>query len=78
MAERQYDVVVLGATGFTGALTAEYLAAHAAGSTRWAIAGRNRGKLEHVRERVGVEIPLVHADVNEPSSLRELAESTRC
>ena len=77
MAERQYDVVVLGATGFTGALTAEYLAAHGPASTRWAIAGRNRGKLEHVRERVGVEIPLVHADVNEPSSLRELAESTK-
>jgi short subunit dehydrogenase-like uncharacterized protein len=77
MAERPHDVVVLGATGFTGALTAEYLAAHAPQSTRWALAGRNRAKLEEVRERAGAKVPLLHADVNEPASLRELAEATR-
>jgi short subunit dehydrogenase-like uncharacterized protein len=79
MADRQYDVVVLGATGFTGALTAEYLAKNASASTRWAIAGRNRAKLEDVRRRLGqdqAELPLVAADVNDPDSLRALAEST--
>jgi short subunit dehydrogenase-like uncharacterized protein len=73
MAERQHDVVVLGATGFTGALTAQYLAAHAPDTTRWAIAGRNRSKLE----QLGLDVPILHADVNEAASLRELAESTR-
>src|SRR5437764_2795960 len=80
MADREYDVVVLGATGFTGALTAEYLARHASDSTRWALAGRNRAKLEEVRQRLGqdqAERPLVPADVGDPGSLRALAESTR-
>jgi short subunit dehydrogenase-like uncharacterized protein len=73
MAERPHDVVVLGATGFTGALTARYLADHAPETTRWAIAGRNRSKLE----ALGLDVPLVHADVNDAGSLKELAESTR-
>ena len=80
MADREYDVVVLGATGFTGALTAEYLAGHASDSTRWAIAGRNRSKLEKVRGRLGEgqeELPLVEADVGDSRSLRVLAESTK-
>ena len=47
--------MVFGATGFTGALTAEYLARHAPAGTRWALAGRNQGKLEEVRRRLGPE-----------------------
>ena len=49
--DRAYDIVLFGATGFTGALTAEYLAAHAPPGLRWALAGRNPAKLEGVRER---------------------------
>ena len=78
-AERRHDVVLFGATGFTGGLTAEYLAAHTGEGTRWALAGRNRQKLEDVRRRLGeqhAELPLLEADVNDPSSIRELAEST--
>jgi short subunit dehydrogenase-like uncharacterized protein len=41
-AEREHDIVLFGGTGFTGALTAEYLAANAPASTRWALAGRPR------------------------------------
>jgi short subunit dehydrogenase-like uncharacterized protein len=77
MAEREYDVVVLGATGFTGALTADYLARRAGGETRWGLAGRNQAKLETVRERIGADVPLVLADVGDPESLRKLAESTK-
>jgi saccharopine dehydrogenase (NAD+, L-glutamate forming) len=76
--ERPYDVVLLGATGFTGGLTAEYLAQAAgggSGAVRWAIAGRNREKLAAVAERLGVEVDRLHADVDDPASLRELAES---
>ena len=73
MAERKHDVVVLGATGFTGALTARYLAEHAPATTRWAIGGRNRSKLE----RLGLDVPLIPADVTDADSLKQLAESTR-
>jgi short subunit dehydrogenase-like uncharacterized protein len=76
MAEREYDVVVFGATGFTGALTAEYLAG-ATGAGRWAIAGRSREKLEALRARLSADVPVIVADVGDPASLRAMAESTR-
>src|ERR1700761_9011280 len=74
--EREHDVVLLGASGFTGGLTAEYLAGHA-GATRWALAGRNRAKLEAVRDRLGVDVPLLIADVTDEESIRRVAESAR-
>jgi short subunit dehydrogenase-like uncharacterized protein len=74
---RPYDVVLLGATGFTGELTAEYLAKNAPPELKWALAGRNQAKLEAVRERLGADIDLVIADVDAPETLRALAESTR-
>jgi short subunit dehydrogenase-like uncharacterized protein len=83
MSTRDYDIVLFGATGFTGALTAEYLAAHAPANTRLALAGRDRGKLEALRRKLSkidaklIELPLLHADVTEPDSLRAVAESTR-
>src|SRR5207247_2542131 len=61
----------------TGALTAEYLAAHAGDGLRWALAGRNRAKLEALAERLGIDVPLLHADVNEDPSLRSVADSAR-
>jgi len=81
--ERPHEVVLFGATGFTGGLTAEYLAEHARPGTEWALAGRSRGKLEALRERLaGIndacsDLALLHADVGEPDSLREVAESAR-
>src|SRR5256714_555044 len=72
-----HDVVVFGATGYTGALTAEYLAANAPSETRWALAGRNREKLERLRERLGVDVPLLHGDVGDADSLRAVAEATK-
>jgi short subunit dehydrogenase-like uncharacterized protein len=80
MADRAYDVVVFGATGFTGALTAEYLALHAPAGMRWALAGRSQSKLEDVRRRLGsgfADLPLLRADVEDPGSLRAVAEATR-
>jgi short subunit dehydrogenase-like uncharacterized protein len=82
VSDRPYDVVVFGATGFTGGLTAEYLAAHADG-TRWALAGRNRAKLEQTRARLAAidasaaDLDLLEADAGDPASLRRLAESAR-
>jgi short subunit dehydrogenase-like uncharacterized protein len=78
MPEREHDVVVFGATGFTGALTAEYLAENADPSTRWAIAGRSRQKLEDLRARLGEgDIAVLEAEIGDADSMRRLAESTR-
>ncbi|MEU3744407.1 MULTISPECIES: saccharopine dehydrogenase family protein [Streptomyces] len=82
-ARRPYDVVLFGATGFVGALTAEYLAEHAPTECRWALAGRSRTGLEALRERLAArwphcaELPLLVADADDPDSLRALAESAR-
>lgn len=72
--------MLFGATGFTGGLTAEYLA-RAGGSTRWALAGRNPEKLEEVRRRVAsidpalADLPLLIADIADPEAMRRVAES---
>ena len=76
--ERPYDIVLFGATGFTGALTADYLARNVAPTLRWALAGRNRTKLEAVRDRIGLpELSLLHADVTDPASMMEIARQAR-
>ena len=76
--DRRYDVVLFGATGFTGSLTAEYLAKHAPADLRWALAGRNLQKLEAVKAKLGgVDVDLLQADVEDPGSLRAVAESAR-
>src|SRR4051812_12598457 len=76
-ATREHDIVLCGGTGFTGGLTAEYLAANAPASTRWALAGRNLGKLQRLRERLGVDVPLLSADVTDEKSIADVAASTR-
>jgi short subunit dehydrogenase-like uncharacterized protein len=77
--DRPYDIVLFGATGFVGTLTAEYLAANAPEGLRWAIAGRSERKLQELRERLpgGAGVGVLRADVADPASLRELAEHAR-
>ena len=83
MAERQYDLALFGATGFTGGLTAEYLAANAPEGLNWALVGRNRGKLEAVRARLASASPdapvpgLIEADAADRAALAGVAESAR-
>lgn len=72
MAAPDLDLVLFGATGFTGALTAAYLAENAPTGLRWALAGRNPEKLAAVRDRLGLEVELLHADVTDPASLADL------
>lgn len=74
-----YDVTLLGATGFAGRLTAEYLAAHAPAGLRWAIAGRNPEALESLRSALsalGNAPDVVRADVSDHASVRAAAEQT--
>lgn len=85
MAKREYDIVLFGATGFTGELTAEYLArAQRRETFTWALAGRNPDKLASVRKRlesinpaVRNNLDILHADINEPESLAEMARRAR-
>ena len=77
---RDHDVVLFGATGFTGALTARYLAEHAPDGLRWALAGRNLDKLAAVRDGLGerwADLPLLSADSTSRESLAALAASTK-
>src|SRR3981081_3562775 len=76
-----FDVVVYGASGFTGQLVAEYLASrYAKGSDlKWAMAGRSPDKLAGVRDAIGApaELPLIAADAGDPASLKAMLDQTR-
>jgi short subunit dehydrogenase-like uncharacterized protein len=77
---RDLDVVLFGATGFVGKLTAEYLTRAAPDGARIGLAGRSPGKLERVREELGAraaDMPLIVADCDDGESLAELAARTR-
>ncbi|WP_374284877.1 trans-acting enoyl reductase family protein [Novosphingobium sp.] len=79
-ADRPFDIVVYGATGYTGRLVAEYLAHHYQGKgPKWAMAGRSAAKLAQVRDLIGApaDTPLAVANSDDPASMRALAESTR-
>lgn len=81
MASREFDIIVYGATGFTGRLVAEYLAQHYAGrqdAPKWAMAGRSASKLAEVRDLIGApkDTPLVVADASDPATLDAMAART--
>ncbi|MFE3292692.1 saccharopine dehydrogenase family protein [Rhodococcus sp. NPDC059234] len=75
---RELDVVVYGATGFVGKLTADYLARHAPQGTRIGLAGRSRDRLERIREGLpgAAEWPILVASADDPESLTALAKAT--
>ncbi|MBO9698441.1 MAG: saccharopine dehydrogenase NADP-binding domain-containing protein [Sphingopyxis sp.] len=80
-AGRDLDIIVYGATGFTGRLVAEYFAHHYKGrkdAPRWAMAGRSLEKLAEVRDLIGASegTPLIVADASDPASLDRMAAST--
>ncbi len=78
---REFDVVVYGATGFTGKLVAEYLSGRqkAGLKLRWALAGRSLDKLAAARDEMGVakDVPLIAADGEDVSSLSSMAARTQ-
>jgi short subunit dehydrogenase-like uncharacterized protein len=81
----KFDIVVYGATGFTGQLVAEYLAAHYSSKNagkadlKWAMAGRSLDKLASVRDAIGApaDTALIVADASDPVSLKDMIEQTR-
>ena len=75
----EFDIVVYGASGFTGQLVAEYLAAEYRGSDiKWAMAGRSLDKLASVRDAIGAprDLPLIAADASDPASLKAMVDRT--
>jgi short subunit dehydrogenase-like uncharacterized protein len=81
MSSPKYDIVVYGATGFTGQLVAEYLASRYRDDKqlRWAMAGRSLDKLKSVRDAIGApaDTPLILADAADPASLKAMIDQTR-
>ncbi|CAD7695806.1 unnamed protein product [Ostreobium quekettii] len=79
---RPYQIVVWGATGFTGKILCEQMAAVYPGTCRWAMAGRNKGKLESLRvelEKIDAmckDVPLIVADAADQTSLDRMVEQT--
>jgi short subunit dehydrogenase-like uncharacterized protein len=76
---REHDVVLYGATGYVGALTAGYLATHAPAGARIALAGRSQSKLEQIQASLPAaarDWPLVVADAANPDAMAALAAST--
>lgn len=63
--DRQYDIVLFGATGYTGKLTAEHIATHLPTDIKWAIAGRSSSKLE----AVAAECKALNPDRSQPCKL---------
>lgn len=74
---RDFDIIVYGATGFTGRLVAEYLTQ--IGAQRWGMAGRSLSKLQEVRDLIGApaDTPLITANSDDPASLRAVCERTQ-
>ena len=75
---REFDIIVYGATGYTGRLVAEYLAGRD-GAPKWAMAGRSLSKLQEVRDLIGApaDTPLVVADASDPASLDAMCKRTK-
>ncbi len=73
---KEYDIIVWGSTGFTGKLVVDYMMSnYAQGNLKWAIAGRNKDKLESIRGDQDIDV--LQADAHDAGSLNELVQKTR-
>lgn len=77
----EFDLIVYGATGYTGRLVAEHLAQRygVGGAVKWAMAGRSQAKLEEVRDEIGApkDTPLVVADAADPAQLESMVRRAK-
>ena len=82
MSDKNFDVVVYGASGFTGKLVVEYLHQQYGGDQNfsWALAGRSQEKLTSVKEELGIskDVPMLIVDSNDESSVIEMVTQTKC
>lgn len=82
MSDKTFDLIIYGASGFTGRLVAEYIQSQYGngGSLTWAMAGRSKSKLESVREEMALpaDTPILIADTSDAPSLQAMVAQTRC
>lgn len=72
------DIIVLGATGYTGAITCRHLNTQKTLNGRWGIAGRNASKLKELKESLSGDIPSFVVDLSKPSTIDEVCKKTVC
>lgn len=79
--DRELDIIVYGATGYTGRLVCEYLNNQYGvnGEVKWAMAGRSQDKIDSVREEMGIpaDVPTIVADANDLTSIKTMVENTK-
>ena len=73
----KYDVILYGATGFTGKRTVSYFQEHAPKDIRWAIAGRNEQKLMKLKQELNLEVDALIADALNEKDIDILAQQTK-
>ncbi len=77
-AKREFDIILWGATGFTGSLVAQHFVDTYGGDLNWALAGRNPKKLEHVRDQLNdPNIPIIEADSYDQAGMDALASRAK-
>lgn len=75
---KEFDVIIYGASGFTGRLVAEYLQRqYGAGGVKWAMAGRDTAKLETVKAEIGASAPIIAANARDAASLEAMAQRAK-
>jgi short subunit dehydrogenase-like uncharacterized protein len=76
----EFDIIIHGATGFTGRLVAEHLQSRygSNGPITWAMSGRSQAKLEQVAAEIGTTVPLITVDAADPASLNAIVARTKC
>jgi short subunit dehydrogenase-like uncharacterized protein len=77
MRETTYDVVLYGASGFVGKQTVRYFAERVGDEVRWAIAGRDRQKLELVKAEIGIDVDILVADSKDQTAIDSIVSQTR-
>ena len=82
MAHREFDIIVYGATGYTGRLVAEHFVREYGNrddGPKWAMAGRSEDKLTQVRDEIGAPgtVPMLVADASDPASLEAMCKRTK-
>ncbi|MDC0432229.1 saccharopine dehydrogenase NADP-binding domain-containing protein [Hyphomicrobiales bacterium] len=73
---KDYDIVIYGATGFTGKLCAKYLSENT-NDINWAIAGRNKEKLEEVKKEFSLDVDIFIAESNDEKALDNITQNTK-
>jgi short subunit dehydrogenase-like uncharacterized protein len=74
--EKNLDIVVYGATGFTGKLCAKYLSENSV-DLNWAIAGRNKEKLEELKKELSLDVDIFIAESNDEKALDNITKNTK-